>query len=303
MSETAVAPSQQLRVILTSNGLEEERAVLIAEKFNDFFLQGNEWAERAKGISVTSSEQVIEMKQAREGRLFLKQRRVGIENLRKDLKERSLKEGRAIDMIAKHLTSLIEPTEKYLEEQERFPIREMARLRREMLDSRLERLKAFDSERINENTLSLMSEQEFVDYLDTCRQLFEGAQQDKRERETQQQREAQEREQLRKQVAEQVELLKIAEKDKQELRDTAKVNELDAQKYWEHKRNEQREEEEQQRQDSLATDRDKALRFATAIAKLHIPEVENDDAQTMIAHAHSLLIQAQAYLERHANKL
>lgn len=173
MSEVAVTPSQQLRVILTNNGLEEERAVLIADKFNEFFLQGNEWAETAKTLNVTSLDQVSEMKQARQGRLFLKQRRVGIEKLRKELKERSLKEGRAIDMIAGHLTSLVEPTERYLEQQETFPLREKARLRRELIDSRRERLRAFEADDTNDTFLATQTESEFVNYLDTCRDLYE----------------------------------------------------------------------------------------------------------------------------------
>jgi hypothetical protein len=69
---------------------------------------------------VTSSEQTAEMKMAREGRLFLKAKRVDIEKARKELKEQSLREGKAIDGIANVLKALIEPTEEYLEKQERF---------------------------------------------------------------------------------------------------------------------------------------------------------------------------------------
>ena len=49
---------------------------------------------------------------AREGRLFLAQKRIDVEKARKALKEQSLRKGQAIDAIAKFLTSLIEPTEK-----------------------------------------------------------------------------------------------------------------------------------------------------------------------------------------------
>lgn len=310
MSQVAVAPSQQLRGILLSNGLEEDRAMLIAEKFNEFLLQGNEWAERAQTISVTSCEQVVEMKQAREGRLFLKQRRVSIENLRKDLKDRSLKEGRAIDMIAKHLTGLIEPTERYLEEQERFPIREQARLRRVLLDERYSKLGDYDADDVNENVLAIMSEHEFAVFLDAARVKHEAGraerQRQREEKEEEGRRQtlyAAERERLRRENEALNKEVERAQNDFNNERQQRQRLQSEIQAEHQRQLQLQDDEREQQRQDSLASDRDKALKFATSIAKLHIPDVQNDEAQAMIAHAHSLLIEAQAYLEKHANKL
>jgi hypothetical protein len=92
----------------------------IVEKFSDFTTIANEWSEKANAIVVTDESQIDLMKQAKEGRLILKAKRIEIEKTRKSLKEQSLNEGRLIDGIAKTLTLLVEPAEKHLELQERF---------------------------------------------------------------------------------------------------------------------------------------------------------------------------------------
>lgn len=112
-------PDALVKIVETS-GLEKTKADFILEKFQDYFKIASEWETKAKMLAVTSEKQITEMKMAREGRLFLKQKRVDIEKARKDLKEQSLREGKAIDGIANVLKALIEPIEQYLEEQEKF---------------------------------------------------------------------------------------------------------------------------------------------------------------------------------------
>lgn len=106
--------------IVRSSGLEKTKADFILEKFQDYFKIAADWEAKAKMLVVTSPDQVAEMKMAREGRLYLKAKRVEIERARKELKEQSLREGKAIDGIANVLKGLIEPTEDYLEQQEKF---------------------------------------------------------------------------------------------------------------------------------------------------------------------------------------
>lgn len=86
--------------IVESSGLEKTQADYVLDKFKDHFRVASEWERKAHAIVVTSAGQVAEMKMAREGRLFLKSRRVEIERTRKDMKEASLRQGRAIDGIA-----------------------------------------------------------------------------------------------------------------------------------------------------------------------------------------------------------
>lgn len=111
--------SQLLRLIIDT-GLETVKADTLLVKFDNFEQIARKWEAEAKSIIVTDETQVSLMERAREGRLILKDKRVSIEKTRKALKEESLREGQAIDKIARYLKDLIEPIENYLEEQERF---------------------------------------------------------------------------------------------------------------------------------------------------------------------------------------
>ena len=118
----------QLQVIVQESGLEPSKAKYILEKFQDYFEVASEWEKKAKALVVTNESQVTEMEMARTGRLFLREKRIAVENARKNLKEQSLREGKAIDGIANVLKALIVPIEEYLEKQEKFvEIREEAK--------------------------------------------------------------------------------------------------------------------------------------------------------------------------------
>lgn len=110
----------QLMKLTTEAGLSETKSQQILQQFNDFFSVASEWERKAKQIVITDIVQVSEMKMAEEGRKQLSKIRNAVEKKRKELKEDSLREGRLIDGIARILKDLIEPTEKYLYEQENF---------------------------------------------------------------------------------------------------------------------------------------------------------------------------------------
>lgn len=110
----------KLSLVIKDSGLEQTERDTLLGKFSMYESVAEDWAQKAKAIVVTSAEQTAEMKMAREGRLFLAQKRIDVEKVRKALKEQSLRKGQAIDAVAKFLTSLIEPTERYLKEQEDF---------------------------------------------------------------------------------------------------------------------------------------------------------------------------------------
>jgi hypothetical protein len=101
-------------------GLSESKSAELLDDFGDFFELAEEWKLKAKTIVVTSAFQLSDMKRAREGRFFLRDKRIDVERKRKELKAEYLEAGRAIDRIAKTLTGLIEPIEEYLEKQEKF---------------------------------------------------------------------------------------------------------------------------------------------------------------------------------------
>ena len=106
--------------IVEESSLEKPKAQYILEKFEGFFKQAQEWEVKARTIVVTDAFQKEEMKKARDARLVMKGIRTGAENVRKELKEQSLREGKAIDGVANVIKALVVPIEEYLETQEKF---------------------------------------------------------------------------------------------------------------------------------------------------------------------------------------
>lgn len=135
----------KLEIMVREAELEPTKARYIKEKFNDYFDIADEWTIKARAIKVTNASQTGDMAMAREGRLFLKEKRCAIETARKELKEQCLREGKAIDGISNVLKALIVPIEDYLDKQEHFvEIQEEAK--RETI--RLEVEKRIEEERI-----------------------------------------------------------------------------------------------------------------------------------------------------------
>ena len=120
MNELVVEKKDEFLNLVENSGLETSKAQYLLEQFQDYFKIAADWEGKARAIVVTDEEQKAEMKMAREGRLFLRQKRIDVENARKKLKEQSLREGKAIDGIANILKAVIVPIEEYLDEQEHF---------------------------------------------------------------------------------------------------------------------------------------------------------------------------------------
>lgn len=125
----------KLELIVKESGLEKSKAQVLLTNFSNYFEIAAEWEKKASELVVTDESQTTLMKMAKEARLFLKQKRVAIENTRKELKEQSLREGQTIDAIAKILKNLIEPIEGHFEKQEKFAeIREDDRKQARMIE-------------------------------------------------------------------------------------------------------------------------------------------------------------------------
>lgn len=110
----------ELTVMIKESGLDKTKAKVLLDNFSDYFQVANEWEKKAKTIIVKDASQKADMQMARVGRLFLREKRIKIEKTRKELKQQSLREGKAIDGIANVLKALIVPIEEYLEKQEKF---------------------------------------------------------------------------------------------------------------------------------------------------------------------------------------
>lgn len=136
----------ELITFMEENSLNKTTQELFIENFEPFFKQSKEWATKAKTLKITDVNQLEDMQSARVGRLALQKVRTGIEAKRKLLKEESLKTGKDIDIVAKFLTSLVVPTENYLEEQEKFIERENEKNAEALKTERLAALDPFNVE-------------------------------------------------------------------------------------------------------------------------------------------------------------
>lgn len=232
--------NQEIKKLLESSLIEKSKTDYIVEKFSEFTSVAIEWNEKANAIIVTDESQVDLMKQAREGRLLLKAKRIEIEKTRKSLKEQSLNEGRLIDSIAKTLTALVEPAEKHLELQERFAEIQDQKRKAELKAKRYELIlpyaEVIDPETLN---LGLITEEAFNGILkyakDTLQAKLETERLAKIEQEEKAKAEAEEKEKLRleneKLKAEALEHSKAVMQKQKEARELkAKADEIEAKK-------------------------------------------------------------------------
>lgn len=109
-----------LAVAALETGLEISIQEMLVSRFTPFLEQTAEWRERAESLVVTDINQTREMKMAREARLALREIRINADKLRKELKEDSLRYGRAVQGVYNVIETNISPIEKHLEAQEKF---------------------------------------------------------------------------------------------------------------------------------------------------------------------------------------
>lgn len=113
--------ANELQVVVNQAGLAEDKSKTLLASFAGYFKQAQELAAEARTIVVTDVSQVEEMQQARTLRRQLQDIRTkGVEVTRVQLKEQSLREGKAIDGIANVIKALIVPVEQHLEAQEKY---------------------------------------------------------------------------------------------------------------------------------------------------------------------------------------
>lgn len=110
----------QLMVVIQESNVEPQTAQSLKDSFLPFFDQAEEWKKKAEGLVVTDVSQIREMKIAREARLALKEIRVQADKKRKELKEDSIRYGKAVQGVYNVIEFLIAPIEKHLELQEKF---------------------------------------------------------------------------------------------------------------------------------------------------------------------------------------
>jgi hypothetical protein len=172
--EKTLPQNSELIALIDNNGLEPITAESLKEAFIPFFEKVSEWKEKALQINVTSIDQRDDMKQAREGRLILKDIRVAAEKVRKSLKEDSLKKGKAIDAAYSLIENQIKPLESHLEQQEKFAEIQEAKRLAEVKTARLELLRPYNVA-IDSNLIGLMSDEMFDNFLDGTKRKHDEA--------------------------------------------------------------------------------------------------------------------------------
>lgn len=110
----------ELALIAQQSGLEQSKVGVLMTKFGEPFQSAITIINQAQDINVTSEDQTDEIEQAGIARKELKRVRCEVENTRKELKEQSLREGKAIDGMANVIKAIIVPVEENLEKQEKF---------------------------------------------------------------------------------------------------------------------------------------------------------------------------------------
>jgi hypothetical protein len=135
------------------------------DRFAPFEAQAKEWMAKAELIKVTDVNQVDLIKGAKEARLALRRIRIDIENTRVELKDEYLRKGNEIQSIANRLKGLIEPIESHLKEQEDFEEIQKAKIKKELFDIRLAKLRPLMGKEAELMLLAEMTENAFMNML------------------------------------------------------------------------------------------------------------------------------------------
>lgn len=227
---------QDLTKVAAENNLPANNADALQAAFLPFFEQASEWRDKAFAIKVTNIGQTAEMGRARQARLALKDIRVQTEKTRVQMKEDSLRTGKAIDGMANVIKFLIAPIEQHLQDQEDYGKRMQEKAQAEQRDLRTceagELIRYFP----HGVDLGAIADEEYAKHLHLAKvqdkAVRDEADRVERERIEKEQREAAEREatraeneRLRAEAAEQAEILAKERAEVEKLRREAEEKE------------------------------------------------------------------------------
>lgn len=158
----------QLQVILKEQHVATENAKQLLVAFGAPFEEAGSILSSYKSVVVTKEDDFATMAEARKMRLALKNIRVDVEKRRKELKEDSLRVGKAIDSVAKYVKETIEPAETYLEEQEKFAELKAAERAAKLKAERTEKLMKYTDD-ISMYNFDSMDDEKFESLLSTLK--------------------------------------------------------------------------------------------------------------------------------------
>lgn len=321
-------PDDQLQVILAEQNVAKDNAKALLDAFGAPFEEAGKILAEYKTIIVTGEDQFDLMADARSKRLALKNIRVDVEKKRKELKEDSLRTGRAIDSVAKFVKENIEPAEKYLETQEKFTEIRQAERAAKLKAERIEKLMQYTDD-LSLYNMDVMTDEQFDTLLATLKAQYEATLAEQKhiedERIAKQEAEAEEQERIRaenaklKAEAEKREIVVAEERAKAEAREAklraereaeqkaaqAKIDEerrkreaVEAEQHAERERIEadRKRQEDDKRQALLAPDKDKLLALAATIEATELPALASKDAQAVLNQVEELLAKVSTYI-------
>lgn len=297
--EVTETTNELVKVVETS-GVEPQTATTLKESFLPFFEQAEEWKRKAESLVVTDVSQVREMKMAREARLALKEIRVNADKTRKELKEESLRYGKAVQGVYNVIEYLIAPIEKHLEDQEKYAEIQEAKRKAELNILRKNEIQPFVEFIPYELNLGELSEEVYLKTLNNAKILFqakiEAEKKAEAERIAKEKAEAEERERIR---IENKRLKAEAEaKEKQLAEERAKAEaERKARKEAEAKViAEQKAKALLEKKAKAAPDKAKLNDFAKMLDELTLPELKSEEANKVLSDAKTLLQKVSTFI-------
>ena len=192
---------KDIAIIAKDRGVNSEDSARLVKVFGGPFRDAGEILAEYKNIKVKDESDTETMAEARKKRLILANVRFEVENNRKDLKSDILKQGRAIDSVARIIKDELIPAEEYLKTQEKFAELKQAERKAKKIAERVELLSKFtDSlERYNFEDMSDDDFKALVKELQAAKeheiQVLRQAEKDRADREK---AEAEDREKIRK---------------------------------------------------------------------------------------------------------
>jgi len=327
--------NNQIIEVITESGVEKSTALTLQDSFMPFFQQAEEWKNKAKELKVTDVSQTREMKMAREARLALKEIRVNADKKRKELKEDSLRYGKAVQGVYNVIEYLIVPIEKHLEEQEKFAEIQESKRKDELKEARQKELEPYQ-EFIPFVDLREMSEEDYNKLLSGAKlqleQKLESERKIEQERIAKEKAEAEERARIEaenKKLKQEAEERERKEQAEAKLRAEQEAKRLEAEKRereayeakikaeqeakakleaelkakQEAEAKVQRQKELAEKKAKLAPDKDKLIALAENLLSIQMPAVENEEALKVLQSTQELLLKTSNYIKQQAEKL
>ena len=128
----------QLESLVLQTGLRKEKSDILVSSFALLEQEVETWNKRNETLIIKSIDDKASIELAKTAYKHIKALRLGIEAKRKELKEDSLREGKAIDLIAKSLASLVAPLEESLAEKAKFVQLYEAEQKKKLIYQRIE---------------------------------------------------------------------------------------------------------------------------------------------------------------------